>query len=157
MAKPWSMRFGWGDRMGNIAGCSFATCPCATKKETSSNGTEPASILKIASGPKQALIRSEAYLAEAQRLSRTGSFAYNPGIRTTVFWSEELFRIFRLDPQGGIPSYDETRQLVHPEDRDRVSQECLQGFREKADFSQSTGCCCAMDGKAPPCDLASGS
>jgi PAS domain S-box-containing protein len=86
---------------------------------------------------EQALIRSEAYLAEAQRLSRTGSFAYNPGIRKTLFWSEELFRIFRLDPQGGIPSYDETRQLVHPDDRDRVSQECLQGFLEKADFSQT--------------------
>ena len=86
---------------------------------------------------EQALIRSEAYLAEAQKLSRTGSFAYNPAIRTTVFWSEELFRIFRLDPQDGIPSYDETRQLVHPDDRDRVSRECLQGFRERTDFSQA--------------------
>jgi len=85
---------------------------------------------------EQALIRSEAYLAEAQKLSRTGSFAYNPGIRKTLFWSEELFRIFRLDPQRGIPSYDETRQLVHPDDRDRVSEECLRGFREKAEFSQ---------------------
>ncbi|HTS05385.1 MAG TPA: PAS domain S-box protein [Candidatus Eisenbacteria bacterium] len=86
---------------------------------------------------EQALLRSKAYLAEAQKLSRTGSFAYNPGIQTTVFWSEELFRIFRLDPQCGIPSYDETRQLVHPDDRNRVSQECLQGFREKAEFSQT--------------------
>ena len=86
---------------------------------------------------EQALLRSQAYLAEAQKLSRTGSFAYNPGIQTTVFWSEELFRIFRLDPQRGIPSYDETRQLVHPDDRNRVSQECLQGFREKAEFSQT--------------------
>ena len=86
---------------------------------------------------EEALIRNEAYLAEAQKLSRTGSFAYNPGTRTTVFWSEELFRIFRLDPQDGIPSYDETRLLVHPDDRARVSQECLQGFREKREFSQT--------------------
>ena len=86
---------------------------------------------------EQALLRSQAYLAEAQKLSRTGSFAYNPGIQTTVFWSEELFRIFRLDPQCGIPSYDETRQLVHPDDRNRVSQECLQGFREKVEFAQT--------------------
>jgi len=86
---------------------------------------------------EQALLRSQTYLAEAQKLSGTGSFAYNPGIRTTVYWSEELFRIFGLDPQRGIPSYDETRLLVHPHDRDRVSKECLQGFREKAEFSQT--------------------
>ena len=86
---------------------------------------------------EQALIRSEAYLAEAQKLSRTGSFAYNPRSRKTLFWSEELFRIFRLDPKRGIPDYDETRKLVHPDDLDRVSKECLQGFREKAEFSQT--------------------
>ena len=71
---------------------------------------------------EQALIRSEAYLAEAQRLSRTGSFAYNPGSRKTLYWSEEVFRIFGLDPQHGIPDYDETRRLVHPDD-------LRQGFR----------------------------
>ena len=85
---------------------------------------------------EQALKRNEAYLAEAQKLSLTGSFAYNPVGRKTVYWSEQVFRIFGLDPQRGIPSYDETRQLVHPDDIDRVSQECLRGFREKAGFSQ---------------------
>ena len=85
---------------------------------------------------EEALQRSEAYLAEAQRLSHTGSFAYNPGIRKTLFWSEELFRIFNLDPQRGIPAYNETRRLVHPDDLERVSEECLRGFREKAQFSQ---------------------
>ena len=85
---------------------------------------------------EQALKRSEAYLAEAQKLSRTGSFAYDPASRKTVYWSEQVFRMFGLDPQRGIPSYDETRQLVHPDDIDRVSQECLRGFREKAGFSQ---------------------
>ena len=85
---------------------------------------------------EEALQRSEAYLAEAQRLSHTASFAYNPGIRKTLFWSEELFRICKLDPQRGIPDYEETRRLVHPDDLDRVSEECLRGFREKAQFSQ---------------------
>ena len=85
---------------------------------------------------EHALIRSEAYLAEAQRLSRTGSFDYSPSIRKTLFWSEELFRIFRLDPERGIPDYDETRRLVYPDDLERVSKECLRGFQEKAEFSQ---------------------
>ena len=84
----------------------------------------------------ETLRRSEAYLAEAQKLSHTASFAYNPGRRKTLYWSEELFRIFGLDPQRGIPDYNETRGLVHPDDLDRVSGECLQGFREKADFTQ---------------------
>ena len=86
---------------------------------------------------EQALRRSEAYLAEAQRLSHTGSFAYHPGRRETLFWSEELFRIFGLDPRHGIPDYDETRRLVHPDDLETVSATCLQGFREKAEFSQA--------------------
>jgi PAS domain S-box-containing protein len=85
---------------------------------------------------EQALERSETYLAEAQRLSHTGSFAYNPGSGKTLYWSEELFRIFGLDPQRGIPDPDESRRLLHPDDRHRVSEECLQGFREKAQFSQ---------------------
>ena len=85
---------------------------------------------------EQALRRSEAYLAEAQRLSHTGSFAYDPGSKKTLYWSEELFRIFGLDPKRGIPDYDQTRRLVHPDDLDRVSKECLKGFREKAEFSQ---------------------
>ena len=48
---------------------------------------------------EHALIRSESYLTEAQRLSRTGSFAYNPGSRKTLYWSEEVFRISGLNPQ----------------------------------------------------------
>ena len=85
---------------------------------------------------EQSLRRSEAYLAEAQRLSHTGSFVYSPAIRQTLYWSEEVFRIFELDPRSRIPDYDETRRLVHPEDRDRVSRECLKGFGEKAEISQ---------------------
>ena len=74
--------------------------------------------------------------AEAQRLAHTGSFAYNPGSGKTLYWSEELFRIFGLDPQRGIPDPDDSFRLVHPDDRDRVSESALQGFREKAQFSQ---------------------
>jgi len=86
---------------------------------------------------EEALRRSEEYLAEAQRLTHTGSFGYDPGSRETLYWSEELFRIFGLDPQRGIPDPSESYGLLHPEDRDRVSASCLQGFREKARFSQN--------------------
>jgi PAS domain S-box-containing protein len=85
---------------------------------------------------EQALERSEAYLTEAQKLSHTGSFAYNPGSGKTLYWSEELFRIFALDPRRGVLEPDESFRLVHPDDRNRVSEECLQGFRAKGQFSQ---------------------
>src|SRR5271165_5723056 len=96
-------------------------------------------LLKEIADRKQAeaaLRRSEAYLTEAQRVSHTGSFAYHPGNRKTHYWSEELFHIVGIDPQHGIPDPAEFLQLVHPDDRDRVSESALKGFREKVQFSQ---------------------
>jgi PAS domain S-box-containing protein len=48
---------------------------------------------------EEALRKSEAYLAEAQRLSKTGSWAYNPAAEKSIYWSEEMRRIFGFDPQ----------------------------------------------------------
>ncbi len=67
--------------------------------------------------------RSEGYLAEAQRLTRTGSWAWNVASRRSVYWSEENYRLFGFDPEGGIPSDEAFYQRVHPEDRDRVRRE----------------------------------
>jgi PAS domain-containing protein len=61
---------------------------------------------------EEALRRSEAYLAEAQRLSHTGSWAFNVATRQIVHWSQEHFRIFGFDPHQGIPSFDTFRQRV---------------------------------------------
>jgi len=94
---------------------------------------------------EEAMRRSEAYLAEAQRLSHTGSFAYNPGSGNapypgdgqTLYWSEELFRIFGFEPrQGGGAGPEDAYKIVHPEDRVRVSKECRAAFPNKVDFSQ---------------------
>ncbi len=64
---------------------------------------------------EQKLRESEFYLAESQRLAKTGSWAANrAGIR---HWSEENFRIWGFDPQGGLPSHEERFRRVHPEDR----------------------------------------
>jgi len=81
--------------------------------------------------------RSEAYLAEAQRLSHTGSFAYQPNRKENLYWSEELFRIFGWEPRlDGIADPDKAYHMVHPEDRDRCAEECRAGFRKKVDFTQ---------------------
>ena len=67
---------------------------------------------------EKALRRSEAFLAEAQRLSRTGSFGVNvlTGENT---WSEETFRIFEYDPQT-TPTVEMVLERTHPEDREIV-------------------------------------
>jgi len=85
---------------------------------------------------EEALRRNQAYLAEAQKLSHTGSFAYNPKTGKTLYWSEELFRIFGLDPQRGTPDPEDSRLIVHPDDRDRVSEKYLLGLHQKTQFSQ---------------------
>jgi len=67
------------------------------------------------------LRRSEAYLAEGKRLSHTGSWSWNVSTGE-FFWSQEVFRIFGLDPAKTKPSYELFLQWVHPEDRPRVEQ-----------------------------------
>ena len=61
----------------------------------------------------------EAYLAEAQRLSHTGSFGWST--RGGFIWSEETFRIFGLDP-ATRPTVETVIQRTHPDDVERVKQ-----------------------------------
>jgi PAS domain S-box-containing protein len=72
---------------------------------------------------EEELRRSEGYLAEAQRLTRTGIWAWSVTARRSVYWSEENYRLLAFDPAGGIPSDEAFYQRVHPEDRDRVRRE----------------------------------
>ncbi len=64
---------------------------------------------------EEALRSSEAYLAEAQRLSQTGSFGWKPDTGEIV-WSDETYRIFEYD-RSVKPTIDLLVQRVHPEDR----------------------------------------
>jgi len=66
------------------------------------------------------LQRSEAYLAEAQRLSHCGSFTWNV-FREGVYWSEEAYRIFEFD-QAVEPTLELILQRTHPEDRALVKE-----------------------------------
>jgi len=63
---------------------------------------------------------SEAYLAEAQRLSHTGSWAWSPPPGDIRYWSEECFRVQGFDPKGGQPSFEVFLQSVHPDDQARI-------------------------------------
>jgi signal transduction histidine kinase len=80
------------------------------------------------------LRRSEAYLAEAQRLTKTGSWAFTPGKEGWNYWSDELFRILEVDPRQGPLSQEQMYQRVHPEDRQQVVDRYLKALNDKEDY-----------------------
>jgi PAS domain S-box-containing protein len=79
------------------------------------------------------LRRSEAHLAEAERLSHTGAVAYNG--TAILFASEETYRIWGFDPAQGLPSRDIVFQRIHPGDRDRLTAEVRREVGEKRRYS----------------------
>src|SRR5271163_4096109 len=74
---------------------------------------------------EDALLRSEGYLTEAQRLTRTGSWAWNAATSRNAYWSQEMYRMFGFDPELGLPSDGALSERIHPEDRDRVRREAF--------------------------------
>jgi PAS domain S-box-containing protein len=85
----------------------------------------------------EALRRSEGYLAEAQKLTHTGSWVWN--VRTGVlFWSQEIFRIYDYDPLKAGPTWPQFLERVHPEDRPRIEQRAKMETTQK-DWVDSKG------------------
>ncbi len=80
------------------------------------------------------LQRSEAYLAEAQRLSRTSSWAWDTRRGEFVYRSPEVYNLLGLDPEKDAVSQQPLWHRVHPEDRDRVIEMMRQTIEEKAEF-----------------------
>jgi PAS domain S-box-containing protein len=83
---------------------------------------------------EEKLQRSEAYLAEAQRLTRTGSWAWRLAGDVALHLSEEWYRIYGFDPQDGISVWKERLQRVHPEDRVKWQEATDRAIGEKSDY-----------------------
>ena len=83
---------------------------------------------------EEALRRSERYLAEAQRLSHTGSWAIDVASRRGIHSSEEHHRLFGFEPGADMPPWEDWVQRIHPEDRERIVATMEQGIRERTDF-----------------------
>ena len=78
----------------------------------------------------EALRRSEGYLAEAQKLTHTGSWAWN--VRTGVlFWSQEIYRIYDYAPHTMGPTWPQFLERVHPEDRPQIEQKAKMETTQK--------------------------
>jgi PAS domain S-box-containing protein len=66
---------------------------------------------------EDALRRSESYLAEAQRLTHTGSWVWRVAGREALHLSDEWYRIYGFDPKHGMPDPEQRLERIHPEDR----------------------------------------
>jgi len=83
---------------------------------------------------EEKLQRSEAYLAEAQRLTHTGSWAWQVAGGDAVHLSEEWYRIYGFDPENGPPAFEECRQRTHPEDRAKWQGAIDRAIAEKSEY-----------------------
>jgi PAS domain S-box-containing protein len=82
---------------------------------------------------QEKLQRSEAYLAEAEKLTHTGTWAWDPRTQKVLYCSQEMFRIFGLDPRESLPTRENFRQRIHPEDRDWVKKRFEKSLRKRVD------------------------
>jgi PAS domain S-box-containing protein len=85
---------------------------------------------------EEALRRGEAWLAQAQRLSHTGTWIMDGATRRFLYWSDESYRIWGLDPLQGLPSREDMWGRVHPDERERLWEEVQRAMRERRDFFQ---------------------
>jgi PAS domain S-box-containing protein len=80
------------------------------------------------------LRQSEAYLAEAQKLTHTGSWVWEVAGRCASHLSEEWYRIYGFDPKEGLPVWDKRLQRIHPDDRAKWQEVIDRAIREKSDY-----------------------
>ena len=69
---------------------------------------------------EEALRNSGRRLLEAQKIARLGNFEFNPEERNTAWWSDELFRIFGLEPANRPVPPEEFFSMIHPDDREAI-------------------------------------
>jgi PAS domain S-box-containing protein len=83
---------------------------------------------------EEALRQSESYLAEAQRITHTGSWVWEVSRRDAVFLSYEWYRLYEFDPAGGRPEWEKRLDRVHPGDQAVWIGAIEQAIKEKADY-----------------------
>jgi PAS domain S-box-containing protein len=82
---------------------------------------------------EEELRRSEAFLAQGQRISQTGSWRWQVSTGA-IYWSEEHFRIFGYDPKTDEPSYSLFFERVHGEDKAPFKEVLNRAVQDKSDF-----------------------
>jgi PAS domain S-box-containing protein len=82
---------------------------------------------------EEALRKSEANLAEAQRMARLGSWEWNTKTGE-MSWSDEVFRIYGFAPDEFVPTLDRLMEVVHPDDQELVAKRIRASLRENEPY-----------------------
>jgi diguanylate cyclase (GGDEF)-like protein/PAS domain S-box-containing protein len=82
---------------------------------------------------EQALLQREASLAQAQQIAQLGSWELDLTCNE-LSWSDEVFRIFEIDPERFGASYEAFVKAIHPDDRERVGQAYADHVRERSPY-----------------------
>src|SRR5881398_1784598 len=108
--------------------------PSAREQDTIKHITHLAGIAIQRKLAEAARRESEAYLAEAQRLSHTGSWAWTPATGEIRYWSAETYRVLGFDPDAGPPRFETFFERLCSEDQVRVRELFENAVRERVDF-----------------------
>ncbi|MFQ5799965.1 MAG: PAS domain S-box protein, partial [Bacteroidota bacterium] len=81
-----------------------------------------------------ALKKSEARLAEAQRIAHLGNWDWDMA-RNELWWSDEIYRVFGLTPQQFGATYDAFLNSVHPDDREFVKRSVDEALYDRKPYS----------------------
>jgi PAS domain S-box-containing protein len=85
-------------------------------------------------------------LVEAQSLARIGSWEWDIP-RNLVWWSDELYRVYGLEPRSMIPTYEKFLAHVHPDDRGDVDERNKKAFADHQPFEDVKRVVRADDGR----------
>jgi PAS domain S-box-containing protein len=80
------------------------------------------------------LLLSEAYLAEAQKLTHTGSWVWEVAGRRALHLSEEWYRIYGFDQEDGMSAWNKRLERIHSDDRARRQQEIDRATNERSEY-----------------------
>ncbi len=84
---------------------------------------------------QEELRRSEAYLAEAEKLSHIGSWAWNVARQEIAFWSKEHYRIFGMEPAQGVVPVQEAEKRIHPDDQPLFRRLISESMQAREDYA----------------------
>lgn len=79
------------------------------------------------------LSRSQAFLQDAQRLAKVGSWSWDL-VKNECWWSDQMYQLAGLNPGAPILSLEQIEQRIHPEDRDRVREITTAALAQRKDY-----------------------
>jgi PAS domain S-box-containing protein len=143
VARPYGLRACWSTPIlahsGKVLG-SFAMYyreprgPSPSENRALEMATHLAGIAIERKLTHERLQRSEAYLAEAQKLTHTGSWVWEVAERRASHLSEEWYRVYGFDPKEGMSAWNKRLERIHPGDCDGRQQAIDRAINEKSDY-----------------------